>query len=69
MIGFRYAMRFPEKVSRIVLINAWVHPQAADVPPNGCPFWPAMARSRAGSLLRRWALTPFRPCNGRRRRS
>ena len=58
VIGFRYAIRFPEKVSRIVLINAWVHPQAADVSER-LPFWPAMARSRAGSLLHRWAPAPF----------
>ena len=58
VIGFRYAIRFPEKVSRIVLINAWVHPQAADVSER-LPFWPAMARSRAGSLLHRWVQTPF----------
>jgi haloalkane dehalogenase len=60
VIGFRYAMRYPENVARIVLINAWVHPQAADISER-LPFWPAMARSRAGSLLRHWAPTPFPP--------
>ena len=58
VIGFRYAMRFPENVARIVLINAWVHPQAADVSER-LPFWPAMARSRVGFMLQHWTLTPF----------
>ncbi len=56
-IGFRYAMRFPANVARIVLVNAWIHPQAADVAER-LPFWPALARSRAGFILRHRAL-PF----------
>jgi haloalkane dehalogenase len=58
VIGFRYAMRFPENVARIVLINAWVHPQVADVSER-LPFWPAMARSRMGFMLQHWPPTPF----------
>ncbi len=58
VIGFRYAMRFPANVSRIVLINAWVDPWAADVSER-LPFWPAMARSRVGFMLRHWPLMPF----------
>ncbi len=58
VIGFRYAVRFPENVARIVLVNAWVHPQAADVAAR-LPFWPAMARGSMGFLLRHWTLTPF----------
>jgi pimeloyl-ACP methyl ester carboxylesterase len=58
IIGFRYAMRFPENVARIVLINAWVHPQAADAAER-LPFWPAVARGRMGFMLRHWTLTPF----------
>jgi haloalkane dehalogenase len=60
VIGFRYAMRFPENVARIVLINAWVHPQAADVS-EPLPFWLATAGSRVGFILRHWRLTPFPP--------
>jgi haloalkane dehalogenase len=58
VIGLRYAMRFPENVTRIVLVNAWVHPGAADVPER-LPFWPATARSRVGFMLRYWRLKPF----------
>jgi haloalkane dehalogenase len=57
-IGFHYAMRFPANVARIVLVNAWVHPQAADAAER-LPFWPALARSRAGFILRHGALTHF----------
>jgi haloalkane dehalogenase len=58
VIGFRYAMRFPENVTRIVLVNAWVHPQAADAAER-LPFWPAMARGRMGFALRYWTLSRF----------
>jgi haloalkane dehalogenase len=58
VIGLGYAMRFPGNVARIVLINAWVHPRAADVTER-LPLWPALARSRVGFMLRHWTLTPF----------
>lgn len=58
IIGFRYTMRFPENVSRIVLVNAWVHPQAADAAER-LPFWPAVARGRMGFALQHWTLAPF----------
>lgn len=59
-IGLHYAMRFPENVSRIVLINAWVHPLATDLP-GRLPFWLAAMRSRAGFLWRHWSQLPFPP--------
>ncbi len=58
IIGFRYAVRFPENVTRIVLVNAWVHPHAADAAER-LPFLPAMARGKMGFMLRHWTLTSF----------
>ncbi|MGA2992214.1 MAG: alpha/beta fold hydrolase [Candidatus Korobacteraceae bacterium] len=58
-IGIRYAMRCPENVGRIVLVNSWADARVMDLA-DRLPFWLAAARSRwTGSLLRQWRLTPW----------
>ncbi len=58
-IGFRYAVRCPENVSRIVLVNSWVDARATDFPER-LPLWLAAARNRwTGGLLRQWRRAPW----------
>jgi haloalkane dehalogenase len=58
-IGFGHALRHPDNVSRIILINSWPDARIADFAKR-LPWWLRAARNRwSATLLRRWTATPW----------